>query len=189
MVDGFNWKGGTMDRSEFLTSACGLGVCASAFRLLGVPERAQAGETHAEDQRLEFVRYQLAKMVGFMAKDMPAGACAGTLEKTGRECAKLGQLPASFKGDPEGYFAAAKANWGTEFTWDKQKGVVTVATSEGDCGCPMVDKRRMPAAWCNCSVGYQKEAFETVFGRSVRATLKESKLSGGKRCVFEVTFL
>jgi hypothetical protein len=178
-----------MDREEFLKSACGLGVCACAFRLLGVPAQAQAGETPAEVQRLVFVRYQIAKMVGFMAKDLPADACAGILEKTGRECAKLGQIPANFKGNPEGYFAAAKANWGTEFAWDKQKGAVTVTTSDGDCGCPMVDKRRTPVAWCSCSVGYQKEAFEAVFGRPVQATLMESKLSGSKRCVFEVTVL
>jgi hypothetical protein len=177
----------TVDRKEFLKSACGLGVCGCALSLLGVAEPLQAAETAAEDQRLAFARYQLAKMLGFMATDAPAAACAGILEKTGRECAKLGQLPVRFKGDPEGYFAAAKKNWGTDFTWDKQKGVVTVAVAEGDCGCPLVDKRRTPALWCNCSVGYQKEAFETIFGRSVQASLKESKLSGSKRCVFEVT--
>ena len=93
---------------------------------------------------------------------------------------QAGPARASFKGDPEGYFAAAKKNWGTDFTWDKEKGVVTVAVAEGDCGCPLVDKRRTPAVWCNCSVGYQKEAFETVFGRPVQARLKESKLSGSQ---------
>ena len=38
----------------------------------------------------------------------------------------------------------------------------------------------------HCSVGYQKEAFETIFGRPVQASLKESKLTGAKRCVMEV---
>lgn len=176
-----------MDRKEFLKSVCGLGVCGCALNLLGAPVPLQAAEAPAEDQRLVFARYQLAKMLGFMAVGATAETCAGILEKTGRECAKLGQLQIKFKGDPEGYFAAAKQNWGTDFTWDKSKGVITVAVAEGECGCPLVDKRRTPAVWCNCSVGYQKEAFETVFGRPVRACLKESKLSGGKRCVFEVT--
>ncbi len=180
-----------MDRKGFLKSVCGLGVCGCALNLVVPPGPVQAAETPAatpaEDQRLLFARYQLAKMLGFMAAGAPAETCAGILEKTGRECAKLGQLPVKFKGDPEGYFATAKKNWGTDFTWDRQKGVVTVAVAEGDCGCPLVDKRRTPAVWCNCSVGYQKEAFETVFGRPVSARLKESKLSGAKRCVFEVT--
>jgi hypothetical protein len=176
-----------VDRKEFLKAACGLGVCGCALNLFGTTTPLLAAEAPAEDQRLAFVRYQIAKMLGFMAADASAETCAGILEKTGRECAKLGQLGARFKADTEGYFAAARKNWGTDFTWDKERGVVTVAVAEGDCGCPLVDKQRTPAVWCNCSVGYQKESFEAIFGRPVQVCLKESKLSGAKRCVFEVT--
>jgi predicted ArsR family transcriptional regulator len=121
---------------------------------------------------------------------MAAGPCAAAnvevLEKTGRECAKLGQLGVKFKGDPEGYMATARKAWGTDFQWNKEKGIITVSVPEGECGCPMVDNKRTPAFFCNCSVGYQKESFEAVFGRPVQASLKESKLGGSKRCVFEV---
>lgn len=179
-----------MDRKEFLKSACGIGVCGCALNVFGAAALLQAAEPEAEpaaeDQRLFFVRYQLAQLLGFMVTDAPASACAGILEKTGRECAKIGRLGARFKGDPERYFATANQAWGTEFTWDKQEGVVTVAVAEGACGCPLVDMERTPAVWCNCSVGYQKESFEAIFGRPVQVSLKESKLSGGKRCVFEV---
>ncbi len=96
-------------------------------------------------------------------------------------------LAAKFKGDPEGYFAASRKAWGTDFQWDKAKGTVTVAVAEGPCGCPLVDGKRTPAFWCNCSVGYRKESFSAVFGRPVEASLKESKLAGARRCVFEVT--
>jgi hypothetical protein len=176
-----------VDRKDFLKSVCGLGVCGCAVNLLGATGVARAAETPAEDGRLVFARHQVAKLLGFMAAGTSAEACAGILEQTGRECARLGQLQVRFKGDPEGYFAAAKKNWGTDFTWDKQKGVVTVAVAEGDCGCPLVDPRKTPPVWCNCSVGYQKEAFEAVFARPVHVSLKQSKLSGDKRCVFEVT--
>jgi hypothetical protein len=101
--------------------------------------------------------------------------------------AKLGQLGVKFKGDPDAYFAAARKTWGTDFSWDKEKGIITVAVAEGECSCPLVDSKRTPAFFCNCSVGYQKEAFETVFGRPVSVSLKESKLGGSKRCAFEVT--
>ncbi|MBI5836751.1 MAG: hypothetical protein HZB25_05880 [Candidatus Eisenbacteria bacterium] len=176
-----------MDRKEFLKSVCGLGVCGCALNLLGAPGALHAAEAAAEDQRLVFARYQLAKLLGFMATDAPEEVRTLILEKTGRECAKVGQLGAKYVGDPEGYFATANKMWGTDFAWDKQKGVVTVSVAEGDCGCPLVDKRRTPAVWCNCSVGYQKQTFETIFGRPVQARLKESKLGGSKRCVFEVT--
>lgn len=176
-----------MDRKNFIMSACGLGVCGCALNFLGKPEKLSAADAAAADQRLAFARYQVANMVGFMAADAAAGACAGIIEKTGRECAKLGQLQVRFKGDPAGYFAAIKKAWGTDASWDKEKGVITIAVSAGECGCPLVDSKRTPAFWCNCSVGYQKESFETIFGKPVQVALKESKLGGAKRCVFEVT--
>ena len=176
-----------MNRKEFLKNACGLGVCGCVLSVLDPSEVLAAATAQAPDQRLAFARYQVAKMVGFMAADTNAPACAPILQNTGRECAKLGGLAARFKGDPEGYFATAKKTWGTDFSWDKEKGIITVAVAEGECGCPMVDAKRTPAFFCNCSVGYQKESFESIFGRPVKATLKESKLGGSKRCVFEVT--
>jgi len=162
-------------------------VCGCVLSVLDPAEALAATTVQDQDQRLAFARYQVANMVRFMAAGPMSAGCAEILEKTGRECSKLGGLPVKFKGDPEGYFAVAKKNWGTNFSWDKEKGIVTVAVAEGECSCPLVDSKRTPPFWCNCSVGYQKEAFETVFGRPVRASLKESKLRGSKRCVFEVT--
>ena len=176
-----------MDRRELLRSACGLGVCGCVLSALDPSEVLAAPTAQAPDQRLAFARYQVSKMVGFMAADPTAPACAQILQNTGRECARLGGLGAKFKGDPEGYFATARKNWGTEFSWDKEKGVITVAVAECECNCPLVDNKRTLPFFCNCSVGYQKESFQNVFGRPVTATLKESKLGGGKRCVFEVT--
>jgi hypothetical protein len=175
-----------VDRLEFLKTVCGLGACGCALNLIGRSEVLHASATDGDEQRLAFARFQVAKLVGFMAADPAAQACAGILEKTGRECAKLGHLPLTFKGNPSGYFAAARKNWGTDFSWDQEKGVITVAVAAGECGCPLVDSRRTPAFWCSCSVGYQKEAFETIFGKPVQATLKESKLAGSQRCVFEI---
>ncbi len=175
-----------MDRKDFLKGVCGLGLCGCALNLAGGSRPPQGTEPAGEDQRLVFVRYQLAKLLANMAADVPREACVEVLEKTGRECARVGQLGVKFKGDLEGYFAAAKKAWGTDFVWDKQQGVVTVAVAEGECGCPLVDPRRTPVVWCNCSVGYQKEIFGAIVGRPVQASLKESKLSGSKRCVFEV---
>jgi hypothetical protein len=46
-----------------------------------------------------------------------------------------------------------------------------------------------PPVVCNCSLGWHKGTWETVTGRKVRVSLKESVLRGGKRCVFEVQLL
>jgi hypothetical protein len=176
-----------MNRKEFLKNACWLGVCGCVLGALDPSDVLAAATAQAPDQRLAFARYQVAKMVGYMAAEPTAPACARILEDTGRECARLGGLSTRFKGDPEGYFATARKNWGTEFSWDREKGVVTVTVAEGECSCPLVDAKRTPPFFCNCSVGYQKESFETVFGRPIQAALKASKLGGSKRCVFEVT--
>ena len=176
-----------MNRKEFLKNACGLGVCGCVLGALDPSDVLAAATAQAPDQRLAFARYQVAKMAGFMAADATAPACARILENTGRECARLGGLSARFKGAPEGYFATARKNWGTDFSWDKEKGIITVTVAEGECSCPLVDSKRTSPFFCNCSAGYQKESFETVFGRPVQAALKASKLSGSNRCVFEVT--
>jgi len=182
-----------MNRKEFLKH-CGLGICGCAVGALG-PREARAASTAdpgraappaPSDQRLPFARHQLAKLVGFMAASPGAASCAQLIGKTGRECARLGGLGKGFPGNPAGYFAEARKAYGTEFRWDREMGVVTVTVPEGECGCPLVDARRMPAFWCNCSVGYQEEVFEAVFERPVEVSLKASKLMGSKTCVFEV---
>ena len=38
-----------------------------------------------------------------------------------------------------------------------------------------------PAYFCDCSVGWQKEIYESVLGKTVDVVLKESVLRGGKR--------
>lgn len=175
-----------MERKTFLGTLCGLGVCGCVASLLEPPEARAADQAEVPDQRLAFARYQVAHLVRFMAAGPAVPACTEALERTGRECAKLGGLGAKFKGDPEGYFATARKAWGTEFQWDKAKGIVTVSVAEGPCGCPLVDARRTPSFWCHCSAGYQEESFSAIFGRPAHASLKESKLAGGRRCVFEV---
>ncbi len=175
-----------MDRTEFLRTLCGVGVCGCVASALDLTDVLAAGQGEASDRRLAFARYQVAHMVGFMAAGTAAPACAEILQKTGRACARLGQLGVKFKGAPDAYFATAKRAFGTDFSWDKEKGIVTVTVGEGECGCPLVDSRRTPVFFCNCSVGYQHESFEAIFGKPVQVSLKESKLSGSKHCVFEV---
>lgn len=174
-----------MDRKAFLKAMCGLGACRCIANARDPLDDPEPRPREATDPRLAFAQFQFANLVRFMGEGPAAATCVGLVERTGRECAKLGGLAMRFKGDPEGYFDAARKAWGTDFQWDKAKGTVTVSVAEGPCGCPLVNAKRTPPFWCNCSVGYQKEMFSAVFDRPVQATLKESKLSGAKRCVFE----
>ena len=175
-----------MERKDFLMTLCGLGACHCVADARDPREEPATVGKEVTDPKLAFARYQVANLVRFMGEGPAAATCRELVERTGRECAKLGGLAAQYKGDPEGYFAAARKAWGTDFQWDRAKGTITVTVAEGPCGCPLVHAKRTPPFWCNCSVGYQKESFAALFGREVKASLKESKLAGGKRCVFEV---
>lgn len=175
-----------MERMDFLRTLCGLGACGCMSETRAAAVEPPAKPEAVTDARLAFARHQVAALVGFMAEGPDPAASRDHIERTGRECARLGGLAERFKGDPEGYFAAARRAWGTEFQWDRAGGTVTVVVAEGPCGCPLVQPKRTPPFWCNCSVGYQKASFAALFGREVKATLKESKLAGGRHCVFVV---
>jgi hypothetical protein len=43
------------------------------------------------------------------------------------------------RAEREGHVTTAKKNWGTEFSWDKDKGIIPVAAAEGESGCPSPD--------------------------------------------------
>lgn len=184
-----------MDRKTFLKTVCGAGMCGCiAHMAVGsasaapVATAVPATSTIADppDQRLALVRHQMAKLATVMSAAPASAGCAGMLMETGRECARLSGVLTQFKGNPEAYFAEAKKAWGTEFEWDRQKGVITVTGDEKPCGCPLVDVKKTPAFFCNCSLGYQHAVFEAILGKPVRATLKASKLAGAKRCVTEI---
>jgi len=40
---------------------------------------------------------------------------------------------------------------------------------------------------CNCTLGWQQEAFSTVIGKPVTAEIEETVLRGGERCSFRIT--
>ena len=157
-------------RRESGRPARGVGCRASAGAGPAAGVRPLSG---GQDGRLHGGRDDGASLRGDPREDRPGVRQAGPARR-------------QVQGRPRGLLRRGQEGLGHRLPWDKEKGIVTVAVAEGECGCPLVDSKRTPAFCCNCSVGYQKESFETVFGRPVQATLKESKLGGSKRCVFEV---
>lgn len=51
-----------------------------------------------------------------------------------------------------------------------------------DCTCPLVITGISNSFLCNCTLGYSKKIFETLFDRNVGVELKESILNGDKIC-------
>jgi hypothetical protein len=45
----------------------------------------------------------------------------------------------------------------------------------------------VPAIWCRCSAGFEKQLFDAIFGESVEVEVTESLLAGDDRCRFAIT--
>ena len=58
------------------------------------------------------------------------------------------------------------------------------------CGCPHVATGEIKDPYfCNCTRGYTKETYETLFGRPVKVNLLSSILNGDKICKQEITII
>jgi hypothetical protein len=73
--------------------------------------------------------------------------------------------------------------------YDDAKGTIRIVDKSPTCTCPLVRQNLTPPSFCDCTLGWQKEAYSAVVGRPVEATLEESILRGGKKCVFRIQIL
>ncbi len=51
-----------------------------------------------------------------------------------------------------------------------------------ECTCPMVKEGVSNSYLCNCTIGYTKKVFETLFNRTIEVDLEQSILKGNKIC-------
>jgi len=119
------------------------------------------------------------------------------IEKCGRECARSHDLPREIKRIRSE--VANKEDIDLLFTTYKEKIYNTSRLyKEGEviyleyhkCLCPIVNKGTVHNPFfCNCTRGYTKERFETLFGKPVKVDLLKSILNGDKICQQAITIL
>lgn len=64
----------------------------------------------------------------------------------------------------------------------------TIYLEYTECACGMVTSGKVTHPFlCNCTVGYTRQIFETLFGRPVKVTLLKSILNGDSICLQEIT--
>jgi len=177
-------EGGTMDRYEFLKTPAGLAsahapfvflVCPSERRRARLPPRISGWRcpvSTGEDGRVH-------------GQGHAGRRCAGILEKTGRSARSWASSRRASRATRRATSPRPRRT-GHRIHVGKQKGVVTSLCPKAIAAARWSTSGGRPRPGANCSSDTEG-AFETVFGRPVQATLKESKLSGSKRCVFEVT--
>jgi predicted hydrocarbon binding protein len=136
--------------------------------------------------RLDFAQRRVAKLIEILESTLDEGTLQDVIERLGRCCSRSIGFIKEHEGDVEGYFEQIRQRWGEEAEFDRERGVITVVTPERECVCPLVNNQLVPASICNCSLGWQKQTYETILGKPVEVELRESALRGSKRCVFEI---
>ena len=176
-----------MNRQQFLKN-CAYGLCACTAVGLLTPTSTTAAEINpVEDWRLRFVKRRYAKLLEILSARMDEKTLNDTLLDLGCYCSTTDQKLESYRGNFDGYMEHLKrTSSGDTVIYDREKGVITLTSPERtECFCPL-NSIQTPKVVCNCSLGWQRQTWETVLQKSVTVELKESVLRGGKRCVFQI---
>jgi len=179
-----------MNRKQFLKNCAG-GLCSCTAIGLLIPTPSAAAESKPpEDWRWPFVKKRYARLIEILAGKINEAALNEILRESGYSCAQETSSVRKHKGDLDGYIRELKERGGEDVTYDREQGIITVTGPErDDCFCPLITKKLTPQVACNCSLGWQECALETVLGKKVKVALKDSVLRGGKRCIFEIQVL
>ena len=185
-----------INRKEFLKSCtaalCGSGLCratkASAQATEDPPRGCDAKEFSEVRDRADAARLRFSKLIEIIEARLPEDERRLILLALGGKCADTyrAALIDRYKGDIEGFLAEGRRNWMAEATYDKAEGTIRIVDKGPSCSCPLVKVGTTPPSFCDCTLGWQEEAYSEILGRRVKAELEESILRGGKRCVYRI---
>ncbi len=107
-------------------------------------------------------------------------------QNLGRNCAKSLGWAEKYKGDPEGFFKHMNRKMGETISISEDRKKIIVDTGERPCACPIMKDKYSGGVYCDCSLGWQMETYETILGKKVDVVLKEACFRGSGRCLFEI---
>jgi hypothetical protein len=167
-----------------------MGLCScSGTELLATTDGADTTDKTIADLKwkIEFAQKRFANLVGIVNRNVDEATRKRIWESLGREHAKeFRDLTNKYRGDLKGFLAELRRQWVETADYDERAGTIRIVDRSPVCTCPLVRRELTPADFCACTLGWQKEAYSAVVGRPVEATLEESILRGGKRCVFRI---
>lgn len=82
--------------------------------------------------------------------------------------------------DPDKLFEAFKTRYYNTPRLSKEGNTIFLVFEE--CTCPLVKEGVNNSYLCNCTTGYTRKIFETLFGRPVKVKLLKSILKGDRIC-------
>jgi hypothetical protein len=186
-----------INRKDFMKSCaaavCATGVCCA----MKAPEARAADdalqgcdpkELTAVKDKAEAARLRFSKLIEIIEAKLPEGERKQILHALGGKCADTyrAALMDRYKGDIKGFLEEGRRNWMAEADYDEAKGTIRIVDKGPSCSCPMVKVGTTPGSFCDCTLGWQEEAYSEILGRPVKAELEESILRGGKRCVYRM---
>jgi len=186
-----------MNRKEFVkncaVTACATGLCCA----IQTAEAGAAEETNkacdpkelgntakrADDARLRF-----SKLIEIMESRLPEQERKQFLHALGAKCADTyrAALLDRYKGDIRGFLEEGRRNWMAQADYDEAHGTIRIVDRGPGCTCPLVKEGTTPGSFCDCTLGWQEEAYSLILGKPVKAELEESILRGGKKCIYRI---
>jgi len=136
-----------------------------------------------------FVRNRFNQLLDIMERETDAETLGKMIRQLGCECSRSVAFISENIGNLQGYWDELEKRWGEKAEFDEANGIITITTPERPCVCPLIIQQQTPPSICDCSLGWQKQTYETILSRPVEVTLVESALRGSKRCAFKIHIL
>ena len=175
-----------MNRKNFLRNVCISGLCACSASEFLTQSKAAAADSK-EDWRIGFSKTRYTDLMEILQSKLSGDEFEAVIQALGRKCSGHTEFIKTYRGNLDGYLKELKRRWNEDSTVDREKGIITVSSQERtECVCPLIDTAAVSDKVCNCSLGWQKQTFETVLGKPVDVKIQESIIRGGKRCTFEI---
>jgi predicted hydrocarbon binding protein len=186
-----------MNRKEFVRD-CVAALGAVDLFCAGKGHEAMADEVPTQNcdlkelddvsKRADAARFRFSKLVQILEARLPEQERRQVLHELGGKCADTfrADLLDRYKGNIRGFLEEGRRLWMAEADYDEARGTIRIVDKGPSCGCPMVKVGVTPGSFCDCTLGWQEEAYSEILGRPVKAELEESILRGGKKCVYRI---
>jgi predicted ArsR family transcriptional regulator len=179
-----------VNRNKFLRQIFIPGLCACSASELLPRNKAMAADGQKappDDWRIGFSKTRYADLMEILQAKLDENEFEAVIQALGRKCSGHVGFIKNYRGDLDGYLKELKRRLNEDASVDPETGMITVASQERtECFCPLIDTEAVSDGVCNCSLGWQKQTFETILGKNVDVKIKESVIRGGKRCIFEI---
>lgn len=186
-----------INRKEFVrncvAAACAAGICGGARKSEAQGSDEASGscdpkEFAAVRDKADAARLRFSKLIEVLESRLPEDERKQALHALGAKCADTYKavLIDRYRGNIKGFLEEGLRNWMAEAEYDEAKGTIRIVDKGPSCTCPMVKVGVTPPSFCDCTLGWQMEAYSEILGRPVTAELEDSILRGGKKCIYRI---